>query len=35
MQPLAQIVGVPDQQFIAPNQLLERAVEFVLAGANH
>ena len=32
-QPIADILGVPDQQFIAPNQFLERAVEFVLAGA--
>ncbi|MFZ3193064.1 MAG: type 1 glutamine amidotransferase [Moraxellaceae bacterium] len=32
VQPLAEIVGVSDQQFVAPNQLLERAVEFVLAG---
>lgn len=32
VQSLAQIIGVSDQQFIAPNQLLERAVEFVLAG---
>lgn len=32
-QPIVDILGVPDQQFIAPNQFLERAVEFVLAGA--
>ena len=32
VQPLADIIGVLDQQFVAPNQLLERAVEFVLAG---
>jgi len=34
-QPIADILGVSDQQFIAPNQFLERAVEFVLAGSRH
>ncbi|MEC7120390.1 MAG: type 1 glutamine amidotransferase [Pseudomonadota bacterium] len=33
IQTAEQIVGVPEQQFVAPNRLLERALDFVILGA--